>query len=80
MLAVEANDLAFVKDEGLVDVRREDWIVENIVIEGGARAVINLREGQMIWWGSGMLRGELENCTEGPLSLSGTVMRGDQVL
>lgn len=54
ILAVDAKNRCLVKVEGEVEVLKEDRIVENVVIEGGARTVINLREGQRIWWGSGM--------------------------
>ena len=58
MVAVDANALEFVMKEGLEVVRRKGWAFEKVVIEGGARGMMNRREGQRSWWGRGML-GEL---------------------
>jgi hypothetical protein len=54
MFAVDANALDFVMKEELEDGLRKGWAFEKDAIEGGARGVMNRREGQRSWWGSGM--------------------------
>jgi hypothetical protein len=54
MFAVDANALDFVMKEELEDGLRKGWAFEKDAIEGGARGVMNRREGQRNWWGSGM--------------------------
>jgi hypothetical protein len=57
ILAVDANALDFVMKE---EPRESLWTgcaFEKDAIEGGARGVMNRREGQSSWWGSGMFWG-----------------------
>jgi hypothetical protein len=54
IFAVDVNALDFVMKEEAEDDLRTGCAFENVVIEGGARGVMNRREGQRSWWGSGM--------------------------
>jgi hypothetical protein len=55
MFAVDAKGLVCAMKEDLEAVRRTGWDFEKIVIEGGARGVMNRREGQRSWWGRGIV-------------------------
>lgn len=54
IFAVDENGLVFGMKDDLEIVRRDGWAFEKVAIEGGVRGVMNRREGQRSWWGSGM--------------------------
>ena len=57
IFAVDENGLVFVMNDDLEVIRRDGGAFEKVAIERGVRGVMNRREGQRNWWGSGMFSG-----------------------
>jgi hypothetical protein len=59
IFVVDENGLGYAMQDDLEVIRKDGGGFEKVAIKGGARGVMNRREGQRSWWGSGMFGGEI---------------------